>query len=317
MEYVLLDMKWSLLVSNKQLDFDVKQVAAIHIDENLHTVSTFHCISDKDSIMSKRIAYLVDSSDDVIMEMECAWDEFRRWLPDDFIFLVWNSEIERVWNRCNKMYDKKMTRAKVIDLQKLQEAMLPMKVGKKPLEGVMNKLGLICESTNVISSLYSVQCMLRLYRKMWKEGLKHLTACEWETILLSGQYDDLTEIDFFPEILSKQILKEWRSALFSFCDERGFVLHTKGTCVEIKTFRATWKFDMRNKGTDLQYIPKRYVQVPRYDMKIEAKSEDMMSIMQEIFEKIILIEDKLKYGVGNTVIESLIVKLGEDLVGSN
>lgn len=317
MEYVLLDMKWNMIISNKQLEFDVRQLAAIHVDEKLHTISTFHRLSAKDCRMAKQIAYTTDVDENAIMDIENAWEEFREWLPDDVIFLVWDSEIEHVWNRCNKMLRKEMTRVKVVDLQKLQESIIPIKASKKPLKGVMNMLGLICESDHMISSLYSVQCLLRLYRKMWKEGLKHLTACEWETILLSGQYDDLTEIDFFPELLSKQILKEWRSALISFCDERGFELYTKGTCVEIKTFRATWKFDMRNKGVDLQYVPKRYVQVPRYDMKIEAKSEDMMSILQEIFEKILLIEDKLKYGVGNTVIENLIVKLGEDLVRNN
>ncbi|MBE5876831.1 MAG: hypothetical protein E7290_08115 [Lachnospiraceae bacterium] len=96
MEYVLLDMKWNMIISNKQLEFDVRQLAAIHVDEKLHTISTFHRLSAKDCRMAKQIAYTTDVDENAIMDIENAWEEFREWLPDDVIFLVWDSEMRQI-----------------------------------------------------------------------------------------------------------------------------------------------------------------------------------------------------------------------------
>lgn len=208
-----------------------------------------------------------------------------------------------------------MLKMKLIDLQRLQEELIPIETNNESIEGIMRLLGLTCERTHMTSSLYTVQCMLRLYRKMWKTGLKYLDAHEWESILLSGKYDDLRKMNFFPEIVSKQVMSKCRSALVLFCQENGYELHTKQMGVEIDTPHATWKFDLRNKGADLRYVPKRYTRVPRYDMRIEDKSEDMMTTFQEILGRITSTEERLRYGVGNAVIEKLVVELGVTFPG--
>lgn len=111
MEYVLLDMRWNMVLKNKEPEFDVRQLAAIHIDEEIHTVSTFHRLDAKDSKTARQITYMMDVSDDVIMDFENAWEDFKQWLPEGVVFIVWNSEIKHVIQKCNKKFRKKQVRA--------------------------------------------------------------------------------------------------------------------------------------------------------------------------------------------------------------
>lgn len=310
MEYVLLDMKWNTILSNEKLDYDISQFAAIHIDESLHTVSTFYRISAKEGIMARKIAYMMDVGDEVIMNQEMAWNEFRKWLPENVNFIVWNSEIERVWNRCNKRYRKRNIGAEIIDLQRMQEAMFMSKSGNKSLDSIMKMLGLVCENTYMTSALYSVQCMLRLYRKLWKEGRKSVSEYQWETYMLRGDYEELRKMSFFQNIIIKQVVSEYRNGLEAYCKENHFDLCIKRTSVEINAIQAVWEFDMLKKGADLCYIPKQYVQVPRYDVRMEKPEQDMLKCLQKILETITSTEDRLKAGVGNKEIERLILELG-------
>ena len=55
MEYVLLDIYWNQVFSGKEINYNVSQLAAIHIDDELHTISTFHRLDAKDSKTAKKI----------------------------------------------------------------------------------------------------------------------------------------------------------------------------------------------------------------------------------------------------------------------
>ena len=309
MEYVLLDMRWNMILSNKKLDFDVNQLAAIHVDQELHTESTFHRLNVRDSRTAKQITYMMDISEDVITDFQSAWEEFKQWLPEDVVFIVWNSEIKNVIQRCNKIFRKKPIRARFIDLQRLQEIMMSKKSRKRSIEGAMNALELICEQSYMLSVLYCVQCMLRLYRKLWKEALKHFEQHQWERILMDEYFTDLQQIEFFPELISKQLRVECRGMVKKFCLERKFELHAKGTQFEIDTDHAVWQFDLANWGEDLVYVPKKYVQLPHHDMKIESQERNIVDVLQQILAGIVSTDERLKYGVGSAEVERVLSRL--------
>ena len=157
--------------------------------------------------------------------------------------------------------------------------------------------------------LYCVQCMLRLYRKLWKEGMKHFDRHEWEEILINEEFDKLQQRDFFPEMISKHLRIEYRDKIKAFCSENRFQLKAKGTLFEIDANNAVWQFDLANRGADLVYIPKKYVQIPHYDMQIEAQNSKIIEILQKIFEKIVSTEEILEFGVGSAEVENLLARL--------
>lgn len=309
MEYVLLDIYWNRIFCGKEIDFNVRQLAAIHIDEDLHTVSTFHRLDAKDSKNVKQITYIMDVSDDVIMDFESAWEEFKQWLPENVVFIVWDSEIKHIIQRYNKIFRKKPIRAQFLDLQMLQEAMFPYPSNKKSLGGVMTALGLTCEQSHMLSVLYFVQCMLRLYRKLWKEGRKFLGQHEWEDLLQSGDFTHLQQMEFFPEFITKRVQAECRIMIKDFCVEKQYEFHAKGTQYEIDANYAVWQFDLVNRGADLIYIPKKYMQIPHYDMQIETQARSATEVLPEIFNRINRTEERLKYGVGSADVEAVLEKL--------
>lgn len=309
MEYVLLDMRWNMILNNKKLDFDVKQLAAIHIDEELHTVSTFHRLSTKDYKTAKQITYMMDASDDVIMDFESAWVEFNQWLPKNVVFIVWNSEIRHMIQRCNKIFRKKPISADFVDLQMIQQSMMPLKLKIKSIESTMKVLGLTWEQSRMLSVLYNVQCMLRLYRKLWKEGMKHFDRHEWDGILIYEEFAKLQQHDFFPEIISQRLRAECRTKIKAFCVENGFQLKVNATRFEIDANYAVWQFDLANWGTDLIYIPKKYVQISHNDMQIEDQESDIIEIVQKILARIVTMEERLKFGVGSADVENVLSRL--------
>ena len=309
MEYVLLDIYWDRTFGGKEIEFYVRQLAAIHIDEELHTVSTFHRLDSKDSKTAKQITYMLDTSDDIIMDFESAWEEFKQWLPENVVFIVWNSEIKHIIQRYNKIFRKKPIRAHFVDLQMLQEAMIPIRLKNKTIGEVMENLGLTCERSHLMSALYFVQCMLRLYRKLWKEGRKSFEQHKWEKLLQSGDYTDLQQVEFFPESISKRVQAECRSMIKDFCLQKRFELHAKGTQYKVDTNYAVWQFDLANRGEDLVYIPKKYVQIPHYDMQIESQLQNAVEVLSEIFARINRTEERLKFGVGSADVEDMLNKL--------
>lgn len=309
MEYVLLDMRWNLILNNKKLDFDIHQLAAIHIDEELHTVSTFHRLNARDYKTAKQITYMMDVDDDVIMDFENAWEEFKQWLPKDVVFIVWNPEIRHVIQWYNKLFRKKPIHADFVELQMIQQSMLPIKSKKKSIETVMRALGLTWEQSRMLSVLYCVQCMLRLYRKLWKAGMKYFERHEWDGILRYEEYAKLQQQEFFPEITNKCLRADCYDKIKEFCSANRFQLNAKKMCFEIDTKYAVWQFDLANWGEDLIYTPKKYVQMPRHDMKVQAQEQNIEEVLQNIFARILFTEEQLKYGVGSADVEAVLEKL--------
>lgn len=309
MEYVLLGIYWDRTMCGKEIDFNIRQLAAIHIDDKLHTVSTFHRLDSKDSKTAKQITYMMDVSGDIIMDVESTWEEFKQWLPENVVFIVWDPEIKHIIQWHNKKFRKNPIKAQFVDLQMLQEAMFPMQESKKYVRGVMTALGLTCVQSRMLSTLYCVQCMLRLYRKLWKEGRKFLEQHEWEDLLLRGDFSELQQMKFFSEMLTKNVQAECRSMIKDFCQEKRYKLRVKGTVYEIDADQAVWRFDLMNGGADLEYIPRQYVQLPHCDMKIEEQELSVVKVLPEIFKRINNIEDRLKYGVGSVGVEEILKRL--------
>lgn len=234
---------------------------------------------------------------------------FKQWLPKNVVFIVWNSEIRHVIQRCNKIFRKKPISADYVDLQMIQKSMMPLKSNIKSIESTMKVLGLTWEQSRMLSVLYSVQCMLRLYRKLWKEGMKHFDWHEWDGILIYEEFAKLQQREFFPEIISQRLRAQCRTKIKAFCVENMFQLKVNGTRFEIDANHAVWQFDLANWGTDLVYIPKKYVQIPHNDMQIEEQESDIIEILQKIFARIVSMEERLKFGVGSADVENVLERL--------
>lgn len=309
MEYVILDIYWNRVFNKKEMGINISQIAAIHIDENLHTVSSFYRLEEKNCKTAKQVAYMMDIGNEAIMDLESCWEDFKQWLPEDAVFLVWDPELPQILQHCNNLFPWNPIRARFFDLKKLQMMMFPICLEKTNLNNVMTSLGLTCEKEHMISALYCVQCVLRLYRKLWKEGCKFYELKDWKDILQSGNFKQLQNVKFFRDIISKNVHMECNGLLKEFCDEKNFVLRTKGTEYEIYTAYAVWKFDLRNYGEDLIYIPKRCVQIPHYDMQIKPRMQDMVDVLLEIISRIKQTEERLKFGVGSREMETMLEKI--------
>lgn len=231
--------------------------------------------------------------------------------------LVWNKDIVHVIDRLNKQFRKRPLKTKIIDLCELQEVLYPYGMILRSLEQTMKELKLTCKSSYMLSAFYRAQCLLRLYRKLWKEATKQL-----EAHLLSGNYEKLKELNLFARQRHVQkeanYKNEFNEQIESFCKEKHYVLHRKGSQITIETFRATWTFDWNNRGSDLVYIPKRYVQIPRKDMRLECDDKgelvrDGQAVLEEILGRIEKTEERLQYGVGSAEIEKLIVGIGKEI----
>ena len=318
MEYVIADMRWTTLLNNKQLDYMVHQMGAIRIDENLHTVESFHRLNALDYKMAKLIAYTMDEEEDIIVDLETAWEQFKDWLPKDAVLLVWNKDIAHVIARLNKQFRKRPLNVQIIDLCELQEVLYPYGTIPRSLEQTMKELKLTCKSSYMVSAFYRAQCLLRLYRKLWKEAMKHIEGQKWDLLVSGRNYEELKALNLFVEQSGKQISVAYKEEIESFCKEKHFTLDRKGAQITIETFRATWTFDLNNRGTDLMYIPKRYVQIPRKDMRLKKECEggqerDGKVILKEIFDRIMATEERLQYGVGSVELEKVIVEVGRGL----
>ncbi len=308
MEYVLLDMRWNVTLREGKVYYDIKQLAAIHIDENMHTIDTFHFLDARDMRAAKRMVYMLESTEDVIIDIDIdiAWDKLRKWLPDNPALVVWNNDVAKVFNWYNDRIKSKKNRIAACFkyLQPLSDKMLPANLRANTLEGVMKSLELVCNTSYMVSSLYFTQVMLRLYRKLWKEGLKHFEAAEWKMIL-GGRYDLLRKKLFFEQFSKKHFVEKYRSEIEQFCEAEKYVLNITGTKVRIEGKQAVWRFDMVNKGADLTYVPKRYSQIPHVDVKVDESMGDMQKIPECVFEKISTTEKRLSYGVGSKYVEDI------------
>jgi len=292
-------------MGNAKLEFDIKQIAAIHIDENGHTVSTFYRLNEREHKLATQIKYMLELDTDIERDLETAWAEFKQWLPENAAFLVWNMELKKLIQSCNEKFRGKRVRANFLDLHRLYEEMLLSKAENTSLADAMETLELTCKKSYVLSSLYRVQCMLRLYRKLWKRALKELEQKEWQNLLQKGNFALLRKLDLFSNADKKEVQADECKPIKEFCLAKKYAYSINGTAVEIVCSQAKWKFDLQNKGTDLVYIPVRYLQIPRTDMRIKSKNISEEEALKEIFAKIEETETRLKYGMGSAIVENL------------
>ena len=97
--------------------------------------------------------------------------------------------------------------------------------------------------------------------------------------------------------------------VWNFCREKQYGLRIRGTAYEIDADNAVWKFDLVNGGTDLTYIPKKYVHIPHRDAGIDMPEKCFTEILPYIFSAIDSTEESLKYGVGSPDVEELLSAL--------
>ena len=309
MEYVVLDFCWGARLGNTKMEYDIKQIAAVHINERGHTVSTFYRLNEREHKLATQIKYMLELEEDMERDLEIAWTEFKQWLPENTVFLVWNMDIEKIVHSCNEKYRGKRVRGKFVDLHKLYNAAVSGELEKTSLADAMERLELTCKTSYVLSSLYRVQCMLRLYRKLWKKALKEMEHGEWQNLLLRGRFAVLEKLDLFAGLRKAATPADDCKLMKDFCLTKKYDYSINGTEVEITGKQAKWKFDLKNKGTDLVYIPVRYLQIPRRDMQLKAKNVSKEDAQKEILARIEETEARLGYGLGCAEVENLMARV--------
>lgn len=309
MEYVVLDFCWGSRLGSTKMEYDIKQIAAVHIDKNGHTVSPFYRLNEREHKLATQIKYMLELDADIERDLETAWAEFKQWLPENAVFLVWNQEIEKIVQSCNEKYRGKRVRGKFVDLHKVYGAAVNLEAEKTSLADAMERLGLTCNKSYVLSSLYRVQCMLRLYRKIWKNAMKKLEPKEWQNLLLKGKFAVFGKLEMFPGLRKVKVQVEECKPIKDFCLAKKYDYSIEGTAVEIVGKQAKWKFDLMNKGTDLLYIPVRYLQIPRRDMQLKAKNVSEEDALKEIFARIEETEARLGAGLGSAEMEKVMWRL--------
>ena len=336
MRFVVLDIEWKAEPTLINYRYDIIQIGAAILDDNLHTKSTFYrLVRRKHEILSKDIMYYMHlKQEDFIdaVNFKEAWDDFLRWVPDEFTYVIWSDDIFKVLiQNCNK-YKLKIPDGRNVNVHQLFNKMLCIPLIKQFTFGKScNFVGTVCDFNKLHYSSYDVKCLTRLFRKLLKEGSRrenmlyypdlqkkklHIEKCEENK---QGNGISFVEAiskglvpcgccgDYFKNVhLSErnEIIENVIRKVEKFCRKHEFTLMNRKTEVIIETHNATWRFDLTDPEMSCYHIKKRFFHMERkMEIIITDNSMNMLEIILCTIENK---ENTMNAGVGNKDIEGLL-----------
>ncbi len=309
MKYAVVEMEWNVGLYRKKLRYSVSEIAAISLDENLHTVDTFRFLLEQSNGYVHSEKHF-EQEKVLVAEQKDGWDKFQEWYSGHDCLVLWNKEIkEIIVHACPQIDKKSKKRLKTVCVQKLFDSMTAgMFIENDRISLAMEMLGLRCETEQLNRPLYYAQSLVRLFRKLYITGKKEMGALFFHG-LIEGDYFYISQHTFFPQ-LSKRLRQEQNQQIQKQIIAAGYNGKvTKNGVILIKTKISCWKFELSENVVILRFITHclyRGVRIISLEFDQSATWEEKL---QQILQKINDIDRKFQLGVGSSEVQQMIEQI--------
>ena len=308
MNIVVVDLTYGMAVQNEKINYGISELAAIRLDEEMHTASVFRFIEEHKSAYARGEMAFAQHDQILVTDMVSGWTAFREWLQKDEMLVIRKQECISVMKYADSLLPGKANRklpCKTIDLMKLYCNMTEHTKKKEySLRYAMEELALVCDAKEYERTMYRAQCMVRLFRKLYKAGREEMGA-RFVHGLQDEDYFYISLHTFFPKLEKKKLLQR-NKEVTALLRNKGFDHVIHGDVVKIHTAHADWAINLEKHTGALQYFTHDFYRGIR-EVTVSLRRE--MSRTEKIgaiCDKIEEIEQELQYGVGNEEISSLL-----------
>lgn len=309
MRYAVVEMEWSVGLHGKKLRYSVPEIAAVSLDENLHTVDTFRFLLEQSNGYVRSEKHF-EQGKVLVAEQKEGWEKFQKWYSGQDCLVLWNKEIREILVYCCPQIDERSKkRLKTVYVQKLFDSMtagVPMESDR--ISWAAKLLGLRCETEQLNRPLYYAQLLVRLFRKLCIAGKKEMGASFFHG-LIEEDYFYISQHIFFPQ-LSKRLRQEQNQQILNQIAAAGYDGKiTKNGVVLVETGVSCWKFELSENIIVLRFTTHtlyRGVRTMRMEFERNATWEQKL---QQILQKIDKIDKKFQLGVGSPKVQRIVEQI--------
>lgn len=309
MKYAVVEMEWSVGLRGKKLRYSVSEIAAISLDENLHTVDTFRFLLEQSNGYVRSEKHF-EQGKVFVAEQKEGWEKFQEWYSGHDCLVLWNKEMrEIIVHFCPQIDEKLKKRLKTVYVQKLFDSMTAgVSMESDRISWAAQLLGLRCEAEQLNRPLYYAQLLVRLFRKLCKAGKKEMGASFFHG-LIEEDYFYISQHIFFPQ-LGKRLRQEQNQQIQNQIVEAGYNGKvTKNGVVWVETGISCWKFELSKNVIVLHFTTHTlYRGVRTVHMKFEQSAtweEKLQRILQEIDKT----DKKFQFGVGSPKVQRIVEQI--------
>lgn len=309
MKYAVVEMEWSVGLRGKKLQYSVSEIAAISLDENLHTVHTFRFLLEQSNGYVRSEKHF-EQGKVLVAEQKEGWEKFQEWYSGHDCLVLWNKEIrEIIVHFCPQIDEKSKKRLKMVYVQKLFDSMttgVPMESDR--ISWAAKMLGLRCEAEQLNRPLYYAQLLVRLFRKLCIAGKREMGASFFHG-LIEADYFYISQHIFFPQ-LSKRLRQEQSQQIQNQIAAAGYDGKVvKNGVVLVETGISCWKFELSDNIIELRFTTHtlyRGVRTVRMEFEQSATWEEKL---QQILQKIDKTDRKFQFGVGSPKVQQIVEQI--------
>lgn len=313
MNYAVVHMDWSAGVHGKKIQYCVSEIAAVSLDETLHTIDTFRFILDQSNGYVRSEKHF-DGGKVIFAEQEEGFKRFQKWYKGHDCLVVWSKDVkDLLLHFCPACDIKYKKRLKTVCVQRLFESMtMNISIVKESgkLSFVMEMLGLKCEADRIQEPLYYVQALVRLFRKLCTSGSREMGASFYHG-LMAEDYFYITRHAYFPQIEEK-LRRERNRRIREMIAQAGCTGNvTADNMVSVETDTSSWKFDISEPSPVLRYTTHIFYRGVRTRYTLFDKGVGWEEKIQEILCIIKDTDKMFRRGVGNSEITDLLEQIAQ------
>ncbi|MFG6369961.1 MAG: hypothetical protein K1W16_16385 [Lachnospiraceae bacterium] len=309
MKYAVVEMEWSVGMRGKRLRYSVSEIAAISLDEDLHTIDTFRFLLEQSNGYVRSEQHF-EQGKVLVAEQKEGWEKFQEWYSGHDCLVLWNKELrEIIVHFCPKIDEKSKKRLKTVYVQKLFDSMtagVPMESDR--ILWAVEMLRLRCEAEQLNRPLYYAQLLVRLFRKLCTAGKKEMGALFFHG-LIEEDYFYISQYTFFPQ-LSKRLQQEQNQQIQKQMKEAGYDGKVaKDGVVFVETGISCWKFKLSENVIVLHYTTKSLYRGVRTLCLEFEQSATWEEKLHQILQKISETDEKFQFGVGSLKVQQMIEQI--------
>ena len=308
MGYIVLDILWNLGLVGRKVQYSLTEIAAIRLDDEVHSLDSFRFIKESDDgYLKSELHFDVEGKISVGSDRE-GWIEFSKWAGQEDIILIWDKDLDKLIKYMGQETKYSISPRRFIHMEELYVAMTSSVRADIPkYMTAMKEMGLTFDQSMVRYPVYKAQSMVRLYRKLRIVGNKHLAA-KYDQCVRNRDFSPIYVTNFFPKldrIEAKNKTKEIRDLM----RKNGVEARVTGSIVKFETSHANFVFNYDAEKGKLTYTSKSYYKGLRSETIALDKDMDMAAILEAYVLKANEIDKRLAHGVGSKEVINILKKL--------
>lgn len=340
--FAILDIEWEQELVKQVWKFQIVQIGAVILDEQLHAVKKFWKTTAEAEEKGDRFhdtMHLTAEDFEGAKGFAETWREFTDWLPQTCIFVIWSNEIPIILEQNCEKYHLKNPVTQVIHAQQLFHSMMQIpEYRAMSFEKACRTLSITCDPGKLHRSDYDAACLTRFFRKLIKEGAKngdlfiqkkkdiyfHHSRCplapneeskqNFTDSVTSGSLPCPCCGPYFTKSRKEKTLEFLQPELQKikkFCNRNQYDLKADSALIHIEAKESIWYFSLTDTKGRLYYTSRTH---PGLTRQYSAFTSD--SHADKISERLTDIENKerkLSVGIGNKKITGLLRKIWKEL----